>query len=122
MHDVRVEGACLRDVEMGFRLLPGDNTNRFVSSSEDVGARIEVSDVCVGWTGPRYAVRIAGWGRSEVDGLVSVLAYRDSTVRDCRLAGAGTGGDWAPLLVERASGVTLQNITVSTHAPSCPHM
>ena len=43
VHDVRVAGACLRDVEMGFRLLPGDNTDRFVSSSEDVGARIETS-------------------------------------------------------------------------------
>jgi hypothetical protein len=121
VHDVRITGACLREVEMGFRLLPGDNTNRFVSSSQDVGARIEVSDVCVRWTGPRYAVRIAGWGRSEVDGLVSVLTYRDSTVRDCRLTGAGTGDDWSPLIVERASGVTLQDITVSTHAPRCPH-
>ncbi|BCJ44030.1 hypothetical protein GCM10010168_68330 [Actinoplanes ianthinogenes] len=114
VHDVRVTGACLRDVEMGFRLLPGDNTNRFVSSSEDVGARIEVSDVSVRWDGPRYAVRIAGWGRSEVDGVVTVLAYRDCVVRDCRIAGAGTGENWSPVLVESASGVTLDNITVTT--------
>ncbi|KUL32384.1 right-handed parallel beta-helix repeat-containing protein [Actinoplanes awajinensis] len=119
VHNVRVTGACLRDVEMGFRLLPGDNTNRFVSSSEDVGARIEVEDVCVRWTGPRYAVRIAGWGRSEVDGVISVLAYRDSTVRNCRLAGTGTGDDWSPVRFERASGVELRDITVSTTAGDC---
>ncbi|GIF15244.1 hypothetical protein [Actinoplanes teichomyceticus] len=119
VHDVRVSGACLRDVEMGFRLLPGDNADRFVSSSEDVGARIEVDDVCVRWTGPRYAVRIAGWGRSEVDGVVSVLAYRDSVVRDCRLAGSGTGHDWSPVRFERACGVELRDVTVTTGAGDC---
>jgi hypothetical protein len=114
VHDVRVTGACLRDVEMGFRLLPGDNTNRFVSSSEDVGARIDVHDVCVRWTGPRYGVRIAGWGRSEVDGAVTVLAYRDSTVRDCRIAGTGSGDNWSPVLFEQASGVELRDVVVAT--------
>ncbi|MEV6306200.1 hypothetical protein AB0M02_42780 [Actinoplanes sp. NPDC051861] len=123
VHDVRVTGACLRDVEMGFRLLPGDNTDRFVSSSEDVGARIEVSDVCVRWSGPRYAVRVAGWGRSEVDGVVSVLAYRDVTVRDCRLIGSGTGDSWSPVLFEQAAGVEMSGIEVSTTGPAecrCP--
>ncbi|WIM96909.1 hypothetical protein ACTOB_000387 [Actinoplanes oblitus] len=120
VHDVRVTGACLHDVEMGFRLLPGDNTNRFVSSSEDVGARIVVSDVCVRWSGPRYAVRIAGWGRSEVDGVVTVLAYRDCEVRDCRIAGAGSGDSWSPVLVEQAPGVALRELTVTT-GNTCIH-
>ncbi|MEV6347066.1 hypothetical protein [Actinoplanes sp. NPDC051851] len=119
IHDVRVTGACLRDVEMGFRLLPGDNTNRFVSSSEDVGARVEISDVCVRWTGPRYAVRIAGWGKSEVDGVVSVLAYRNCLIHDVRLAGTGTGESWSPVLFERAVGVDLRDVAVTTIADSC---
>jgi hypothetical protein len=116
VHDVRVTGACLRDVEMGFRLLPGDNTDRFVSSSEDVGARIGISDVCVRWSGPRYAVRVAGWGRSEIDGVVSVLAYRDAVIRDCRLAGVGTGDSWSPVLVEQATGVEMAEMRFGTGA------
>ena len=122
MHDVRVEGACLRDVEMGFRLLPGDNTDRFVTA-EDVGSAIDISDVCVHWHGPRYAVRVAGWGRSEVDGLVSVLRYRDTAIRDCTLRGTGTGDSWSPVVVERADGVQLREIVAasddSTPAGAC---
>jgi protein CrcB len=90
VHDVRASGCRLRDVEMGFRLLPGDNTNRFAasaSSTADIGARIEIADACVRWTGPRYGVRVAGWGRSEIDGMVSVLSYTDVVIRDCRLWG-----------------------------------
>ncbi|WP_045740613.1 hypothetical protein [Actinoplanes rectilineatus] len=118
VHDVRVSGGCLRDVEMGFRLLPGDNTDRFVSSSAGlVGANIEISDVCVRWSGPRYAVRVAGWGRSEVDGLVSVLTYRNAVIRDCRLIGAGTQESWSPVLVERAPGVALRGIEAATEGP-----
>jgi hypothetical protein len=115
VHDVRVEGACLRDVEMGFRLLPGDNTDRFVSS-EDVGSRIDVKDVCVHWDGPRYAVRVAGWGKSEIDGKVSVLKYSDAVIRDCTLRGTGTGDQWQPILIERATGVDLRNIVATTDA------
>ncbi|MEV0896693.1 hypothetical protein [Actinoplanes sp. NPDC049802] len=115
VHDVRLLGACLRDVEMGFRLLPGDNTDRFVSSP-DIGARIEIADVCVRWHGPLYAVRVAGWGRSEVDGVVSVLAYRDAVIRDCRLTGAGSADTWSPVLFERASGVELRDVRLTTGA------
>jgi hypothetical protein len=129
VHDVRVIGTCLRDVEMGFRLLPGDNTNRFVpspypddaaalpsSSAADIGARIEIAEACVRWTGPRYGVRVAGWGRSEVDGLVSVLAYADTVIRDCHVVGAGSADAWSPVLVERASGVELRGIRVETNS------
>jgi hypothetical protein len=120
VHDVRVIGSCLRDVEMGFRLLPGDNTNRFVpapsslSSAADIGARIEIAGACVRWTGPHYGVRVAGWGRSEVDGLVSVLSYADTVIRDCHVVGAGSAAAWSPVLVERASGVELRDIRVET--------
>jgi hypothetical protein len=133
VHDVRVRGACLRDVEMGFRLLPGDNTDRFApvavapapavvpaafTPGAEVGARIEISDVCVRWAGPRYAVRVAGWGRSEVDGLVSVLAYRDTAITRCRLIGAGTG-EWSPVLMERADGVELRDILLASAGADC---
>ncbi|MFI7602604.1 hypothetical protein [Actinoplanes sp. NPDC049681] len=116
VHDVRVEGACLRDVDMGFRLLPGDNTDRFVTS-DVVGTAIDISDVCVHWHGPLYAVRAAGWGRSEVDGVVSVLRYRDTVIRNCRIRGAGTGESWSPILLERAEGVDLRDISVQSDLP-----
>ena len=122
VHDVEVSGACLRDVEMGFRLLPGDNTDRFVESPE-IGSRITIADVCVRWHGPRYAVRVAGWGRSEVDGLVSVLRYSDTVIRDCTLRGTGSGEAWSPMVIERAEGVELRNNVFesdSAHqSPSC---
>jgi hypothetical protein len=129
VHDVRVSGACLRDVEMGFRLLPGDNTNRFApsayrgpadddrpSQAVDIGARIEIADCCVAWHGPHYGIRVAGWGRSEVDGVVSVLTYRDAVIRDCMVTGTGTGAGeaWSPIVVERASGVELRSIVASS--------
>ena len=118
VHDVEVRGACLRDVEMGFRLLPGDNTDRFVGSPV-IGSGIEISDVCVRWHGPRYAVRIAGWGRSEVDGVVSLLRYRDCVIRDCVLLGSGTADSWSPVVVERADGVELRDTTIGS-APADP--
>ncbi|WP_232533651.1 hypothetical protein [Plantactinospora sp. KBS50] len=116
VHDVTVSGACLRDVQMGFRLLPGDNTTRFAGDPETIGRRIEIADVCVRWTGEHYAVRIAGWGRSEVDGQVSVLRYADTVVRDCvlRRAGGTDARSWAPLLLERAAGVALRGIRVES--------
>jgi hypothetical protein len=91
VHDVRVSGACLRDVEMGFRLLPGDNTDRFHRApganvpAARIGDRIDISDVCVQWTGDRYGARVAGWGRSEVDGVISTLDYTDTVISDCAL-------------------------------------
>jgi hypothetical protein len=168
VHDVSVLGCCLRDVDMGFRLLPGDNTDRFVPSTPatsaesaaastaaagastaaagastaaagastagqagvspaastagpaaaEIGARIEIADACVRGNGPDYGVRVAGWGRSEVDGLVSVLAYSDAVIRDCHLVGAGSGDAWSPVLVERADGVELRDIRVGTLPPA----
>lgn len=113
VHDVEVTGACLRDVEMGFRLLPGDNTDRFVDTPA-IGSAIDISDVCVRWHGLRYAVRVAGWGRSEIDGEVTVLHYRDAVIHDCRLRGAGTGESWSPIVMERAEGVELRDNTFTT--------
>jgi hypothetical protein len=140
VHDVRISGACLRDVEMGFRLLPGDNTNRFVPSAYtgpaatddaghadahpslavDIGARIDIGDCCVRWHGPRYGIRVAGWGRSEVDGVVSVLTYRDTLIHDCAVVGTGTGDAWSPIVVERAAGVELRSVVAgSRHDGTC---
>lgn len=121
VHDVQLSGACLRDVEMGFRLLPGDNTDRFVAAP-DIGARIEIGDVCVRWHGPLYAVRVAGWGRSEIDGVVSVLTYRDAVIRDCLLTGTGQADRWSPIVVEQAAGVELRGVRIETGtADGCPH-
>ncbi|MDT4991737.1 MAG: hypothetical protein QOH97_1629 [Actinoplanes sp.] len=119
VHDVQVLGSCLRDVEMGFRLLPGDNTDRFVAAAPgEIGARIEIADACVRWNGPQYAIRAAGWGRSEVDGVVSLLAYHDAVIRDCTLTGAGSGAAWSPVQMEQASGVELRDIRMETSSAS----
>ena len=119
VHDVSVERACLSDVEIGFRLLPGDNTDRFHADADNiVGERIRVSDARVAWNGPLYAIRVAGWGRSEVDHSVRVLEYRDVVVSDCTLVPLPTAGAKEPLrsrtpvVVEQAAGVLLDNIRV----------
>jgi hypothetical protein len=125
VHDVRVAGACLHDVDMGFRLLPGDNTDRFHRDPEaHIGDRIEISDVCVRWTGDRYGVRVAGWGRSEVDGVVSTLDYRDTVIRDCVVHRVLPPADparppaaaWSPVLLEQADGVALHNVRVESRS------
>lgn len=118
VHDASVVGACLRDVDFGFRLLPGDNTDRWAPSTYDgsaprIGSNIEIADACVTWQGPQYGVRVAGWGRSEVDGLISELSYENAVIRDCRLVGVG-GTSWSPLVVERAPGVELRDISFSS--------
>ncbi|PMR59605.1 hypothetical protein C1A38_18755 [Verrucosispora sp. ts21] len=119
VHDVSVQRARLSDVEIGFRLLPGDNTDRFhVGDDNVIGQRIRVSDALVSWNGPLYAIRIAGWGRSEVDRSVRVLEYRDVVVTDCTLVPLPVIGAKEPLrsrtpvVVEQASGVLLDNIRV----------
>ncbi|MBO0826809.1 MAG: hypothetical protein J2P24_03425 [Streptosporangiales bacterium] len=87
VHDVSVRGVRANDVEIGFRLLPGDNTDRL---HDDTGASpvsrgIEIRDCELGWSGRRYALRVAGWGRSEIDHRVTRLDYRDLTVDDIRI-------------------------------------
>jgi hypothetical protein len=122
VYDTSVVGACLRDVEFGFRLLPGDNTDRWAPTSQDggapdIGSDIEIADVCVTWHGPRNGARATGWGRSEVDGRVGLLEYTNTVIRDCRLMGAGSGPMWSPIVVELASGVELRDIVSSSSVP-----
>lgn len=87
VHDVTVTDVRADDVEIGFRLLPGDNTDRFhdAAGNSPVSRGIEVRGCEVGWTGRLYAFRVAGWGRSEIDHRVSRLDYRDLTVDDIRI-------------------------------------
>ncbi|WP_240742405.1 hypothetical protein [Micromonospora zingiberis] len=125
VHDVTVDRACLSNVEIGFRLLPGDNTDRFHTDADNaIGERIRVSRARVAWNGPLYAMRIAGWGRSEVDHSVRVLAYRDVVVADCTLVPLPATGPGAqeplrsrsPIVVEQASGVLLDNLRIDLGA------
>ncbi|WP_433528108.1 hypothetical protein ACQPYA_17235 [Micromonospora sp. CA-263727] len=127
VHDVEVDRVCLSEVEIGFRLLPGDNTDRFHSANgSSVGERIRVSRACVSWNGPLYAMRIAGWGRSEIDHSIRVLEYQDVVVEDCTLvplplAATGSGDSRrsrSPVVVEQASGVLLDAIRVDLRGPS----
>ncbi|WP_018801561.1 hypothetical protein [Salinispora arenicola] len=121
VHDIEVNRVCLSDVEIGFRLLPGDNTNHFHSSSgNSVGERIRISRTCVSWNGPLFAVRIAGWGRSEIDHSIRVLEYKDVVVEDCTFvplppATPDSGNAQrprSPIVIEQASGVVLDGIRV----------
>ncbi|PZF94501.1 hypothetical protein C1I93_16495 [Micromonospora endophytica] len=125
VHDVTVDRARLVEVEIGFRLLPGDNTDRFhTADGTVVGERIRVSGAWVSWTGPLYAIRIAGWGRSEIDKSVRVLEYRDVVVSDCTLVPLppptpATGDprrSRAPVVLEQAAGVLLDRIRIESPA------
>lgn len=116
VHDAVVRDVRCSGVEIGFRLLPGDNTDRFHTGSGRVSSRITVSGCDIGWCGP-YAMRLAGWGRSEVDGEVTTLAYRDVTVADCTvrteapLPDARPRRDRRPVVVEEAAGIEVRDIT-----------
>ncbi|WP_239098292.1 hypothetical protein [Micromonospora qiuiae] len=136
VHDVAVERVRLSAVEIGFRLLPGDNTDRFHAlrgsgagaghgaDGSAIGERIRVSRAWVSWNGPLYAMRIAGWGRSEIDQSIRVLEYRDVVVSDCTLVPLplvtpGSGDprrSRAPIVLEQASGVLLDNIRIAPPA------
>jgi hypothetical protein len=124
VHDVRVSHVCLSDVDIGFRLLPGDNTDRFhPADGAVVGRDIEISDACIAWRGALYGMRVAGWGRSEVDGLVTTLVYRDVAIRDVVMTaldppdGVATSGaalSRSPVVLERAYGVSLHNVNIGS--------
>jgi hypothetical protein len=117
VHDVSLRGLRCSGVEIGFRLLPGDNTDRFHATPGDspVSSRIEVSDAEVGWCG-RYAVRIAGWGRSEVDGSTGVLGYREVSVAGVRLRAEpplADDADRAAVVLEQAAGVAIHGVRLT---------
>lgn len=117
-HDVIVDGSQLYDVEIGFRLLAGDNTVRFAPQDQraPIGSRIVINRTRISWNGHLYALRIAGWGRSEVDGTVSTLPWRDVVVRDCAVttlpATVGDGRPRAGVVLEEARGVALEDIVL----------
>ncbi|HYN97518.1 MAG TPA: hypothetical protein VES42_27085 [Pilimelia sp.] len=121
VHDVQVAGACLTDVDIGFRLLAGDNTDRFHPGDAGVvGSRIDIAGVCVAWRGRLYGARVAGWGRSAVDGRVTTLAYRDVSLRDCSFTALDSADEpatpvrtRAPVVLEQAYGVRLRGITMA---------
>ncbi len=105
VHDVAVSNVRCTDVEIGFRLLPGDNADRFHEDPDasQVSQRISVSDCTVVWCGP-YGARIAGWGRSEVDRAIRQLPYRDVTISSCAFT-AGPEITSTPIRAPRASVV-----------------
>lgn len=120
VHDVRVERARMADVEIGFRLLPGDNTDRFheTAGASPVSSRITVRDCVIDWTGSQYALRVAGWGRSEVDRTVSQLDYRELTIADVAVhprpvADEGPEPDRAAIVVENAGNVAFQRLSLA---------
>lgn len=129
VHDVEVSDVRCTDVEIGFRLLPGDNADRYHENPQEsqVSRRIRVSGCTVHWRGP-YGVRVAGWGRSEVDGAVRRLPYQDVTISSSRLVAEppldlSTGRSRiAPVsrssvVVENATQVRFAKITVDAPAP-----
>jgi hypothetical protein len=121
VHDVGVRDVSCERVEIGFRLLPGDNTDRYheLGSDSDINKRLLIRGCDIGWCGDLYAIRVAGWGRSEVDGAVTTRAYPDLglhevTVRPLPVEVAGrpprTGR--RPVVLENAGPVDLDEVRV----------
>jgi len=118
IHDASVRDVTATNVEIGFRLLPGDNVDLFAEDDErpDVSSRIDIADCRVDWCG-LYGVRVAGWGRSEVDHRVRRLDYHNVSVRNVRLHAEPAlhprhNGRRAGVVVEQATGVTFADVKV----------
>ncbi|GAB3814030.1 hypothetical protein [Kribbella italica] len=121
VHDVEVRDVRCERVEIGFRLLPGDNTDRYREDSAAAGIneRLLIDGCDIGWCGDLYALRVAGWGRSEVDGVVTTHAFpelgiRDVTIRPLPIVVAhGTPREGRrPTVVENAGPVDLDHVRV----------
>jgi hypothetical protein len=121
VHDVEVRDVQCERVEIGFRLLPGDNTDRYHEKGADAGInqRLLIHGCDIGWCGDLYAIRVAGWGRSEVDGAVTTRAYvdlglRDVTVRPLPVVVGGRPPRQGrrPIVVEDAGSVDLDDVRV----------
>ncbi|ADB29617.1 hypothetical protein Kfla_0495 [Kribbella flavida DSM 17836] len=121
VHDVQVRHVRCEGVEIGFRLLPGDNTDRYHENgaASGINQRLLVEDCDIGWCGDLYAVRVAGWGRSEVDGAVTTRGYlwldlRDVTVRPLPVVVADRPPREGrrPIVVEDAGPVDLGGVSV----------
>lgn len=117
VHDVSVTRVRMNDVEIGFRLLPGDNTDRLhpATGTSPISARIEVRGCEIGWTGDQYAIRVAGWGRSEIDHRVTRLDYDELTLDDIHVHPRRTGCVERPraaVVVEDAGHVVFDRLRV----------
>lgn len=121
VHDVEVRDVLSERVEIGFRLLPGDNTDRYHEKGADAGInqRLLVHGCDLGWCGDLYAIRVAGWGRSEVDGAVTTRAFVDLDVRDVTVrpqpvvvAGRPPRPGRQPVVIEDAGSVDLADVRV----------
>jgi hypothetical protein len=121
VHDVDVRDVRCEGVEIGFRLLAGDNTDRYHEHGADSGInqRLRIEGCDIGWCGDLYAIRVAGWGRSEVDGAVTTRGYVDLGLREItirplpvfvpdRPARSGR----RPIVVEDADPIDLDDIRV----------
>lgn len=121
VHDVEVRDVQGERVEIGFRLLPGDNTDRFHENGADseINQRLVIQHCDIGWCGDLYAIRVAGWGRSEVDGAVTTRAYVDLHVHDVTIrplpvvvGGRPPRQGRRPIVVEDAGSVDLTEVHV----------
>jgi hypothetical protein len=119
VHDVEVSGVTCDDVEIGCRLLAGDNGIRYHHDpvASRVSSHLRIRDLDVTWHG-LYGIRVAGWGRSEVDREITKLDYRDVTISDCELRLAGESGRArAAVVLEHAAGVTITDVRSTGDVP-----
>ncbi len=122
VHDVTVRDCSCDDVEIGFRLLAGDNTDRYhhLGADSEINRRITVDGCRIGWCGDLYAIRVAGWGRSEVDGRVRLRAFDDVRLTDCEIEPAPVVRTRprrhevlrVPVVLERAGVVDVSTVRV----------
>jgi hypothetical protein len=129
VHDAAVRDVSCDGVEIGWRLLPGDNTDRYreLGQGSGINERIVIDGCDIGWCGDLYAIRVAGWGRSEVDGQVTVRGYSELDVRDVVIrpqpvcvAGRRPRAGRRPVVVEKAGTVDLGSVKVLPEAKDAP--
>ncbi|HEY2793234.1 MAG TPA: hypothetical protein VGJ28_12790, partial [Micromonosporaceae bacterium] len=117
VHDIDVRDLRCDNVEIGFRLLPGDNADAYHQdpAASQVSRRITIRDGRIGWHGI-YAIRVAGWGRSEVDRSLRRLAYQDVSIRDLELTPmpATAARSRAAVVLEQAEGVRFAAVRLHT--------
>ncbi|QNE20285.1 hypothetical protein F1D05_23190 [Kribbella qitaiheensis] len=121
VYDVEVRDVRCERVEIGFRLLPGDNTDRYRDPGAEMGINqgLSIHGCDIGWCGDLYAIRVAGWGRSEVDGAVTTRAFVDLDLRDVTIrplpvvvARQPPRPGRRPIVVEDAGSVDLAGVRV----------
>jgi hypothetical protein len=116
-YDVDVQGVVVRRCSFVFRLLPGDNGARFADAAEKpkISSNIAIRNVyAYDVISTLFAVRITGWGRSEIDKKESLVAYRDTSIENVIIHTTGVAAPRFGLIyLDRCAGIDISGVIVS---------